>query len=404
MGSDGYTPLCPTNKGNRNVPYDSHHHRRSKPTSSGIGGGQPFRLPPLTDNIEGLQDGEVIVTLCALHYRAGEVSALVTIHPKAHDLMGLLGTMEAWYSAQIEGIHVSLETLFLALGSEKDSGTEDVRRLLTAENDLVETPGPVSMATLLSTYRTVTGKTDGLRKTQNWIGRRGCGIGQARFVPPGPECVIDHLNDLLRFHLESRLNPYIKMALCHYQLETLHPFVDGNGRVGRVLIQKDLTDAGAPLGVPVSKLLFLGRQDYYDELMRARESQDLAQWVVYFLKILDAALMDTVKTLKDGIEFSRNHRSMVAERFKGVRLTRNRAIFEAFEKCPVATVGGLATRLASTYPTVMKGLNDLMELGLVGEVTGQQRERVFVYLGLLDLLKKPRVSDVMRGGAQTTTF
>ena len=306
---------------------------------------------------------------------------------------------EALLSSQIEGTQSSFSDLLLFESHETPAvPIEDVQEvsnyIAAMQHGLkrLHDGFPLSLrlikemhAMLLAKGRGA-GKSPGeFRRTQNWIG--GSRPGNARFVPPPPEQVMPLMGDLEKFmHDPRRLPLLVKAALVHVQFETIHPFLDGNGRLGRLLITLLLCSEGA-LSEPIlylSLYLKTHRNDYYEHLQRVRTDGDWEAWVLFFLQgILDTAEQATTSA-KAILQLLERDREKIEQlgRASGSALR----LYEYLQRQPITSVARAAKRLRVTEPTVRASLVHLERLKIVRELTGRQRGRLFVYQKYLDIL------------------
>ena len=241
---------------------------------------------------------------------------------------------------------------------------------------------------LLATGRGSTKQPGEFRRSQNWIG--GTRPGNALFVPPPPNLVEDLMGDLERFlhEEESGLPPIIKACLAHLQFETIHPFLDGNGRLGRLLITLYLCEQGIleePL-LYLSLYLKTHRTTYYALLQEVREYGRWEAWLEFFLTgVRDVA--------RQAHEAARTIEAMFiedAEKLNGLgrAAPTARLIFSVLQIQPLVTIGTAAERAGVSFPAATNGLENLRKQGIVSEVTGRARGRVFAYTRYLDLLSE----------------
>lgn len=307
---------------------------------------------------------------------------------------------EALLSSQIEGTQSSFSDLLLFESHETPAvPIEDVQEvsnyIAAMQHGLKRLHGgfPLSLrlikemhAMLLAKGRGA-GKSPGeFRRTQNWIG--GSRPGNARFVPPPPEQVLPLMSDLEKFLHEHprRLPLLIKAALVHVQFETIHPFLDGNGRLGRLLITLLLCSEGA-LTEPIlylSLYLKTHRNDYYEHLQRVRTDGDWEAWVLFFLQgVLDTAEQATTSA-KAVLQLLERDREKIEQlgRASGSALR----LYEYLQRQPITSVARAAKKLRVTEPTVRASLVHLERLKIVRELTGRQRGKLFVYHKYLDIL------------------
>jgi len=223
-------------------------------------------------------------------------------------------------------------------------------------------------------------KTPGrFRRSQNWLG--GTRPGNARFVPPPPDRVAECMGNLEKFlHDRLRRTPVlIKAALAHVQFETIHPFLDGNGRLGRLLITLILCAEGA-LAEPLLYLsLFFKehRQEYYDRLDAVRLKGDWLGWLRFFLEGLQQTARQAADTSARILKLFEEDRGKI-ERL-GRRAGSAHRMHDLLRRHPITTVASAARQLGTTAPTAGSAIRTLQELGTVREITGKQRDRIYVY-------------------------
>ena len=226
------------------------------------------------------------------------------------------------------------------------------------------------------------------RRSQNWIG--GTRPGNAAFVPPPPEHVMECMGELEKFlHAEhAGLPPLIKAGLVHVQFETIHPFLDGNGRLGRLLITFLLCAAGA-LREPILYLsLFFKthRQTYYDLLTRVREKGDWEAWIEFFLTGVKETAEQAVGAARQILTLHD------CDRMKVEALGRPAAtalrVFQRAQSNPILSISMTAQKIGISFPTVTSAVNHLQKLGVLREITGKQRRRLLVYDAYLKILNE----------------
>ncbi|MDQ7794387.1 MAG: Fic family protein [bacterium] len=225
------------------------------------------------------------------------------------------------------------------------------------------------------------------RSTQNWIGRTGTSIEDAEFVPPPAHMVPVALSDLEKYYHEGREHPLTKCALLHAQFETIHPFLDGNGRIGRLLITFFLREQQ----VLIRPLLYLSyyfkkhRQQYYQSLMRIRTDGDWEGWLEFFLTGIIEVSRQAISTAKRLIDLERADSLRIQSLSESPNMVRLHRYISAN---PVFTVNDVARALDVTKPSANKWVNALEGQGIVAEITGRQRGRVWGYRKLFDILEE----------------
>ncbi|MYM41358.1 Fic family protein [Duganella qianjiadongensis] len=308
---------------------------------------------------------------------------------------------EALLTSQIEGTQATLDDLFEGeAGMELDNpdDVEEVTNYLRAfrhvRDNLQSASGlPVSIRLICEAHRLLlagvrgAGKQPGeLRRSQNWIG--GTRPGNAIFVPPPPERVNALLSDLERFiHTDNgELPPLVKIALIHAQFETIHPFLDGNGRIGRLLISALLEHwqlMQAPL-LYISGYLKQHQSEYYRLLSHIRTDGDWEAWVAFFLEGVISAATHAERTIVAlATLIASDRRRLLASPKAGAIAYR---LFESLPMMPRFTVEQVKLRLETTYPTANAAVKALSDLGIVHEMTGQRKNRSFGYAEYIELL------------------
>jgi Fic family protein len=306
---------------------------------------------------------------------------------------------EATQSSRIEGTQTNMEEALLEkkdVAPERRDDWEEVRNYVAAMNEAVAKLQklPFSARLIRETHKTLMRGVRGrhkqpgeFRTSQNWIG--GASINDASFVPPLHTSIGELIADLERFvHDEQQHFPeLLKAALVHYQFETIHPFLDGNGRVGRLLITLYLVSRGL-LRQPVlylSDFFERNRQLYYDNLMRAREKNDLARWFRFFL-------VGVTETARGGIAtFDRILRlqKRVEEQLQGLgsRTANAQKVMQHLYRHPVADAARIGKAARVSPASAYKLIADLERLGLLREITGGRRGKRYAFEPYLKLFR-----------------
>ncbi|MCL4418263.1 MAG: Fic family protein [Actinobacteria bacterium] len=307
---------------------------------------------------------------------------------------------EAVLSSQIEGTQASLVDVL-----EFEAGVKDVKKVQDVEEVINYVKAmnygldrlkklPMSLrlikeihAVLLEGVRG-SSKTPGeFRKTQNWVGPPGCLLKDATFVPPPPDEMIKAMGDLENFiHTKNPIPPLVKSALIHYQFETIHPFLDGNGRIGRLLITFHLCWEEI-LGRPLLYLSYYfkrSRQEYYDRLNLVREKDDFEGWIKFFLEgVLEVSEQATQTARRImALQKSNNDRLLKA----GVASPLSVALLENIFSYPIIDVTEVKKLLDTTYETANSLVKKFEKAGILKEVTGKQRGRLYAYVDFLDII------------------
>ena len=350
--------------------------------------------PPLTldDHARGAMDGALLAL--------GRLDGVSSVLPDTHLLLYTYVRKEAVLSSQIEGTQSTLSDLLLfelkeTPGVPLDDVVEVSNYVRALEHGLRRLRGgfPLSNRLIREVHEILlsrgrgAGKSPGeFRRSQNWIG--GTRPGNARFVPPPPQQVPDAMSALEKFVHDAKAPPtLLKAALWHVQFETIHPFLDGNGRVGRLIVTLLLCAEGV-LREPMLYLsLFLKqhRARYYELLDSVRRDGDWEAWVAFFCQGVTSVSDSAVATARRLLELAEKDRDRLAR--LGRKAGSAAAIQAALLRTPVCTIPRLAKRTGLTLPTIAKALDVLVERKIVSETTGKKRNRVYrydQYLGILN--------------------
>lgn len=227
------------------------------------------------------------------------------------------------------------------------------------------------------------------RRSQNWIGPQGSTLKDARYVPPNHEDMIEAMSDLEKFlNEEDDIDPLIKIGLAHYQFETIHPFLDGNGRIGRLLITLFLNVEKilSRDTLYISYFLKRNRIEYYDRLMEVRLKGQFEQWIKFFLLAIYESAEDAIKTIDDLVKLhGRNYEALE----KSGRAAKTiKKVFKYLESNPIIDIKKTSTELGISFNAVSNAVNNLMKLGILKQTESGQRNRVFAYEEYLQIMRK----------------
>jgi Fic family protein len=330
----------------------------------------------------------------------GELNAFSLIVPDIDLFIEMHVVKEAQTSSRIEGTQTGIDEALLpeaAIRPEKRDDWREVRNYIDAVNTAIAELDtlPLSNRLLKQTHailmRGVRGehKQPGeFRSSQNWIG--GSSLADAVFIPPHPSEVPELMSDLEKFwHNEAVTIPHlVRLALSHYQFETVHPFLDGNGRIGRLMIPLYLVGHGllAKPSLYLSDFFERNRASYYDALMAVRISNDLIHWVRFFLTGI-------AETAAKGRDVFRQVLSLRTEVEKaaltlGRRAASAQAALNLLYRKPVLSAADLADGLKISSPAANVLIKELIRLNILQEITGQQRGRVYAFERYLELFVK----------------
>lgn len=335
---------------------------------------------------------EIHQLLAQANRHLGELNGLSLIVPDVDRFIQMHVVKEAQTSSRIEGTQTEMEEALeddpAEIDPEKRDDWQEVRNYVSAMNEALACLEklPLSNRLLCQAHASLLrgvrgeGKTPGeFRRSQNWIG--GSTLADAVFIPPHHDDVPHLMGDLEAFwHNETIAVPeLIRIAISHYQFETIHPFLDGNGRIGRLLIALYLVSKGL-LHRPclyVSDHLEKQRAAYYDALTAVRTRGDLAHWIRFFLVAINETAKKGVRTFQSIHKL--REQTTASVQALGRRAANAARIVESLYAKPVTTGGSLAKRLDLSQPTTDRLLADLQNLGIVAEMTGQRRNRVFYF-------------------------
>ncbi|MGY2986227.1 cell filamentation protein Fic [Bradyrhizobium brasilense] len=368
-------------------------------------GGEVVRafMPPPLPPVPPIDLVKIVELLDRATAALGRLDGVTTVLPAPPLFIYMYVQKEAVLSSQIEGTQSSLSDLLLFEADELPHApiddVEEVSSYVAALNHglrrLRTDNFPLSLrlireihGVLLRNGRGSTKQPGEFRQSQNWIG--GTRPGNATFVPPPPHLVMQCLDELERFlHAEHQGIPLlIKAALAHVQFETIHPFLDGNGRLGRLLITFLLCEAGA-LKEPVLYLSLYfktHRKRYYELLQRVRETGDWESWISFFLEGVIETATQATETARQLLElFEKDRRAISA---LGRPAASTLRVHQLLQKRPLLSVPATTKELGLSKPTVAKAMEHLEKLGIVREITAKQRRRIYAYVRYLDILNQ----------------
>lgn len=338
--------------------------------------------------------GELQSLLSQADRALGRLDGSVLTLPNPDLFVFMYVRKEAVLSSQIEGTQSSLQDLLAAeaelfnehMPRDVDEVVNYVRAMRLGLTRLAELPVSVRLireihAELMQGVRGGRLTPGELRRSQNWIGPAGCTLATASFVPPPHEEVPQILGELEKFlHQEDELPPLVKIALAHVQFETIHPFLDGNGRVGRLLITFLLTERGV-LHKPVlylSHYFRRHRQAYYEHLQAVRDRGEWERWLAFFLRGVSEVAGEATETARRIQLLREQHRSAITDRLGRAAGNGHRVLESLFNR-PIVTVADVQTLTGTTYAAANTLVARLAGLGVLAEMTGYARNRRFRY-------------------------
>lgn len=356
----------------------------------------PTALPPkpplaLDDALSSL----LIKANCAV----AKLEAIGSRLPSVPLFVSMYVRKEALLSSQIEGTQATLDDILDPyIEQNTNQNVSDVINYIKATDFATERLKtlPLCCRLLLETHeillRDVRGseKEPGeFRRSQNWIGAQGSTLKMARYIPPSPEDMQAAMSDLEKYINEvDQTDLLIKIALIHYQFETIHPFLDGNGRIGRLMVNLFLKE-NQLLTYPtlyISYFLKRNRIEYYDRLTEVREKGNFEQWVKFFLQGIYESAEDAIETID---KLAALHEKNLAAIIKAdTRTGILKKLFAHIEQTPIIDIRKTSAALESSYNTISTAVKKLMELGVLAQVDKKRRERSFAYEEYLAILRK----------------
>ncbi len=361
----------------------------------------PAPLPPKPPVDLG---GPLRALLSEADYALGRLDGAVLTLPNPDLFVFMYVRKEAVLSSQIEGTQSSLQNLLAAeahlFDPDAPVDVAEVVNYVKAMNHglarLAELPVSVRLireihGVLMEGVRGGRLTPGELRTSQNWIGPAGCTLREATFVPPPPHEVPQALSDLERFlHSESPLPVLVQVGLAHAQFETIHPFLDGNGRVGRLPIAFLLTERKL-LARPVlylSHYFKRHRAEYYDRLQAVRDTGDWEGWLAFFLRGVTEVSGEATRTAAAILRMREDYRSRITERLGRAAGNGHRVMDKLFDH-PIVTVATVRTWLDVTPAGANNLVNRLVDAGLLREITGYARNRRFRFDPYVRLFEEP---------------
>lgn len=373
---------------------------------SSIAGGlacQAFIPAPLPPNPALEISSKLQTRLAEAHMALGRLDAISSLLPDAHLFLYSYVRKEAVMSSQIEGTQSSLSDLMLyEMAAQPGVPMDDVQEVscyvnaLTLGVERINQGQPITIRLVKELHQALMTSGRGIqrgpgefRTNQVWIG--GHRADEATFVPPPANEIAACWSELEKFlnDVPEPTEPVIKAALMHVQFETIHPFMDGNGRLGRLLIPLILAQAG----VLQEPLLYLSvffkkhRQTYYERLQQVRLTGDWESWLLFFVDAITATATQAVATAQQLNKLLASDKAKLAQ--LGRLAGSANQILEALFSQPIASISLLVEKTALTPATIGKAL-DAMEqtLGIVRELTGQKRSRIYAYSAYIDILNQ----------------
>ena len=355
----------------------------------------PNSLPP-TPELE--MDSELLQLLIETSRKLAELDGVAKRIPNMNLFVSMYVRKEALMSSQIEGTQATLEdVLDPMIDANTNRDVADVVNYIKATEYAIKRLNSLPLcnrllrethAVLMENVRGQEKNPGEFRHSQNWIGGQGSTIKNARYIPPCPEDMVVAISDLEKYINDNEnYDVLIRAALIHYQFETIHPFLDGNGRIGRLLITLYLIEKGA-LSTPalyISYFLKKNRVEYYDRMTEVRTKGNYEQWVRFFLQAIKECAEDAILTI-DKLDALHNKNTTI---INGLRRTAKNAIllFNYLEANPIIDIKKTSQVLGVSYNTVATQVKRFMDFGILVQTDSGSRNRTFSYKEYLDILR-----------------
>ena len=358
-----------------------------------------FKPNPLPPEPALVIDSNMVSKLVKANRELVKLDTAARFIPNTDLFISMYVRKEALISSQIEGTQCTLdEVLDPEIDTNSNLDVADVINYVRATNYSLERLKTLPLccrllreihSELMQGVRGQEKNPGEFRASQNWIGPANCSLKDARYIPPNKDDMIAAMSDLEKFMNENEdYDALIRIALIHYQFETIHPFLDGNGRIGRLMILLYLMEQKL-LSYPViyiSYFLKKNQIEYYDRISEVRRSGNYEQWVIFFLEAVSAAAKDSLATIE---QLSALHDKNIDLLPKTNRKKDNvRILFDYIEKYPIIDIRHTSQELDVSFNTVSNAIRKLQELGILTETTNSARNKVFAYSEYLDILKK----------------
>lgn len=357
----------------------------------------PNPLPPKPD-IE--YDEAMAALLVKSNNAVAKLNAISTRLPSIPLFVSMYVRKEALLSSQIEGTQATIDDILDPnIESNINQNVTDVLNYIKASDFAAALLSklPICNRLLLETHKVLLNDVRGseknpgeFRRSQNWIGAQGSTLKTARYIPPNVEDMETAMSDLEKYiNAADTTDPLIRIALIHYQFETIHPFLDGNGRIGRLMINLYLAQEGL-LKLPtlyISYFLKRNRIEYYDRLTDVRERASFEGWVKFFLQGIYESAEDAIDSIDKISALYEKNKALVAENDKSKSQSMIR-IFEYLQHSPIIDIKITAEHLSLSYNTVSAAIKKLEALSILQQGSKKQRNKTYSYEDYLVILRK----------------
>ena len=360
---------------------------------------QSFVPNPLPPNPPITLSEDIIQLLIKANAQLAVLESVSTRIPNVELFVSMYVRKEALMSSQIEGTQTTLEdVLDPLLEANTNRNVADVVNYIKATEFAIKRLKELPLcnrlikethAVLMSDVRGQEKNPGEFRYSQNWIGGQGSTLKNARYIPPSPEDMVEAMSDLEKYiNAEDELNDLIRAALIHYQFETIHPFLDGNGRVGRLLITLFLMEKKV-LTTPalyISYFLKKNRVEYYDRMTEVRAKGNYEQWIKFFLQALLESAQDATETIDELVLLHDANTALISGMGRAAKNAM--LVFHYLETNPIIEIRKTAEELGITFNTASGAVKRLMDAGILVQTSVASRNRTFAYENYLTILRK----------------
>ena len=361
---------------------------------------QSFKPAPLPPVPSLTLNNEIVFKLVEASKNLTLLDALASFVPNINLLVSMYVRKEALLSSQIEGTQCTLDDIFDPLIEENtNQNVSDVVNYIKATEYALDRLNtlPLCNGLIKETHRILMKGVRGQEKSpgefrysQNWIGGQNSNIKTARYIPPNVLDMQEAMSDLEKYiNSDDSLDPLIQAALIHYQFETIHPFLDGNGRIGRLLITLFLIEKKV-ISCPalyISYFLKMNRIEYYDRMSQVRKTGDYEQWVLFFLQALADSSSDAIDTI-DKLTKLHNKNINILDDISPRQKTNVLKVFNYLEKNPIIDIQKTTNALSLSYNTVAKAVLLLADKGILRQSAKSGKTKIYSYFDYLDILRK----------------
>lgn len=355
-------------------------------------------LLPLVSLLEMTDD--ILKELIEANRQIAILDSLSSRIPNINLFISMYVRKEALLSSQIEGTQCTLEDIlnpFIDTNANQDVG--DVINYISATEYALKRLKSLPLCNrlikeihgvLLQGVRGQEKSPGEFRYSQNWIGGQGSTLKNARYIPPNPVDMNIAMENLEKYiNSEETIDPLLQIALIHYQFETIHPFLDGNGRIGRLLITLFLIERKV-ISTPtlyISYYLKINRIEYYDRMSQVRNTGNYEQWVLFFLNAISQSAKDAISTI-DELASLHEKNIKIFDKFPKRQREYILKVFNYLESNPIIEIGKTAKALNISYNTVSKVINILIDVEIIEQSYKVGRTKIYSYKDYLNILRK----------------